>query len=71
MNDFSELEADLKSCAPRPLAPELVLADRTRAGAAGGDGQRRDSSRARRRARHIWWSLGLGLAGATALSCSD
>jgi hypothetical protein len=66
MNDFSELEAELKQLRPAPVADELLarieraLAQPEAAPTAGF------LPRPSRRAR-VWWSLGLGLSGATAL----
>ncbi|HEY3601860.1 MAG TPA: hypothetical protein VGK72_07870, partial [Chthoniobacterales bacterium] len=65
MNDFSELEAELKKLRPAPISDELLARIE------------RDLSRPepaptagllpRPRARVNFWSLGLGLAGAAAL----
>ena len=66
MNDFSELEAELKQLRPAPVADQLfarierALARPEAAPSAGF------LPRPSRRAR-AWWSLGLGLSGATAL----
>ncbi len=66
MNDFSELEAELKQLRPAPVAGELfarierALAQPETTPGAGF------LPRPSRRAR-VWWSLGLGLSGATAL----
>jgi hypothetical protein len=66
MNDFSELEAELKQLRPAPVADELfarierTLAQPEPAPTAGF------LPRPSRRAR-VWWSLGLSLSGATAL----
>jgi hypothetical protein len=66
MNDSSELEAELKRLRPAPVANELfsrierALAQPAITPSAGF--LQRPSRRAR-----VWWSLGLGLSGATAL----
>ena len=66
MNDFSELEADLKQLRPEPVSDTLfsrierALAQPEATPTAGL------LPRPSRRAR-VWWSLGLGLSGATAL----
>jgi hypothetical protein len=66
MNDFAELEAELKRLEPVPVPDELfariecALTAPTTAPTAGV------LARPARRAA-IWWSLGLGLAGASVL----
>lgn len=66
MNDFFELETELKELCPAPLREELfarierVLAEPETVPTAGL--LRRPAPRPR-----AWWSVGLGLAGATAL----
>jgi hypothetical protein len=66
MNDFSELEMELKKLRPAPLSDELLarmeraMAQRDPAPTAGLFP--RTSQRP-----NIWWSLGFGLTGAAAL----
>ena len=66
MNDFSELEAELKQLRPAPVAAELfaqierALAHPEITPSAGF------LPRPSRRSR-VWWSLGFGLSGATAI----
>ncbi len=66
MNDFSELEAELKKLRPAPVSDELrarIEADLAQANAAPTAGV---LPRPARRAG-LWWSLGLGLTTASAL----
>jgi hypothetical protein len=70
MNDFSELERELKKL--RPARPSPVLFERVREALEDNRGGVKERlSRARRwgglEAAHPWWSLGFGLAAAAVL----
>jgi hypothetical protein len=65
MNDFSELEAELRQLRPAPVSVELrtrIEAALTQAGAATAGVLPRH-----RQHRGFWWTLALGLTTATAL----
>ncbi|MEY2520896.1 MAG: hypothetical protein QOF24_2655 [Verrucomicrobiota bacterium] len=65
MNDFSELEGELKKLRPRPASPDLAA--RIEAGLAevAGRGTATAGVMPKRRSfRPNWWALGLGLAAA-------
>ena len=68
MNDFSELEAELKKLRPRPASPDL--AGRIEIGLAQEAAGRGTATAGvlpkQRRFRPNWFALGLGLAAATA-----
>lgn len=66
MNDFSELEAELKRLRPAPVADELLLRIERALAQPEATPSAGFLPRPSRRAR-AWWSLGLGLSGATAL----
>ncbi len=68
MNDFSELEAELKKLRPRPASPDLAA--RIEIGLAQEVAGRGTATagvlpKAERRFRLNWFALGLGLAAAT------
>jgi hypothetical protein len=66
MNDFSELEAELKLLRPAPVSDELFA--RIENALAEPETSARTAGVLPRPARkNFWWSLGLGLAGAVAL----
>ena len=65
MNDFSELEAELKKLRPVPVSDEMVA--RIARDLAGSGPVPTAGRLARPRPRINFWSLGLGLAGAAAL----
>ena len=65
MNDFSELEAELKKLRPVPVSDEMVA--RIARDLAGSEPAPTAGRLARPRPRINFWSLGLGLAGAAAL----
>jgi len=74
MNDFSELEAELKQLRPAPVRDELfarierLLLQPEAAPTAGIlPHPKVGGAFAPRSPRNLWWSLGLGLAGAAAL----
>ena len=67
MNDFSELETELKKLRPAPVPDGAVRPDGMRPRAARADADRLVSSRGARNSASIWWSLGLGLTAACAL----
>ena len=67
MNDFSELEADLKKLRPRPVSPDLSA--RIEVGLAQEEAAGRGTATAgvlpkQKRFRPNWFALGLGLAAA-------
>ncbi|HEX8898652.1 MAG TPA: hypothetical protein VF751_08140 [Chthoniobacterales bacterium] len=67
MNDFSELEAELKKLRPRPVSPDLSA--RIEVGLAENEAAGRGTATAgvlpkQRRFRPNWFALGLGLAAA-------
>ena len=66
MNDFSELEAELKKLRPAPLS-EALVARVERALAQGGSTPTAGLLPRRSRRTGLWWSLGLGLSTASAL----
>lgn len=66
MNDFSELEADLKKLCPAPASPELL--PRVERALAAIEVLPTAGVLPRQRSRSGgWWSLGLGLTGMAAL----
>ena len=66
MNDFSELEAELKQLRPAPVSDELFA--RIKRTLAEPETSAPTAGVLPRPARpSFWWSLGLGLAGAAAL----
>ncbi|MDQ3198384.1 MAG: hypothetical protein M3Q46_04230 [Verrucomicrobiota bacterium] len=66
MDDFSELEAELKKLRPRPVSDGLV-ARVERALATQGESAPTAGFLPRPKASQGWWTLGLGLTAATAL----
>ncbi len=64
MNDFSEIEAELKKLRPAPISQDLCA--RVEHGLASNVSTAAVLPRPRRRG-NLWWSLGLSLAGASAL----
>ena len=66
MNDFAELEAELKRLEPAPVPDELFARIECALAAPAAVPTAGVLARPVRRAS-IWWSLGLGLAGASAL----
>ena len=66
MNDFSELEAELKKLRPVPL-PDGLFTRMERAFAQADAKPTAGLLPRRAPRRHIWWSLGLGLTTAAAL----
>lgn len=68
MNDFSELEADLKRLRPAPVRDEICARiERALLQPTAGILPPNVGRVVPRSPRKTWWSLGLGLAGATAL----
>ena len=70
MNDFSELENELRKL--RPTQPSPVLSERVRDALKDGRARIRERRSLARRwggleASHPWWSLGFGLAAAAVL----
>jgi hypothetical protein len=66
MNDFSELEAELKQLRPAPVSDEIFA--RIERALAEPETSAPTAGLLPRPARqNFWWSLGLGLAGAVAL----
>jgi hypothetical protein len=63
MNDFSELENDLKAL--RPARPSPVLFERIEE-AMADSGTAPRSARQPERSRYNWWSFGIGVAAAAA-----
>jgi hypothetical protein len=66
MNDFSELEAELKRLRPAPVADEVLLRIERALAQPEASPSAGFLPRPSRRAR-VWWSLGLCLSGATVL----
>ena len=66
MNDFSELEAELKKLRPRPASPELAARIEVSLAEVAGRGTATAGvlPKQRRSFRPNWWALGLGLAAA-------
>src|SRR6476646_61758 len=67
MNDFSELEADLKKLRPRPVSPDLsarIEVSLVETEAAGRGTATAGVLPRQRRFRPNWFALGLGLAAA-------
>ncbi len=65
MNDFSELEAELKKLRPAPASNALL--QRIEAALAQPETPTAAILPRRRRRQNVWWSLGLGLTGVAAL----
>jgi hypothetical protein len=65
MNDFSELEAELRKMRPAPVPEELLA--RIERDLTSPEPVPTAGIVPRQRPRSFWWSLALGLAGATAL----
>ncbi len=65
MNDFSELEAELKKLRPAPISEGLVA--RVERALAQGEGTPTAGVLPQRRRATAWWTLGLGLTAASAL----
>ncbi len=65
MNDFSELEQELKKLRPAPVSEALI--GRVEQALARAEATPTAGVMPRPRRSHIWWSLGLGLTSATAL----
>jgi hypothetical protein len=65
MNDFSELEAELKKMRPAPVSDGFLA--RIERDLAQSDPVPTAGIVPRPRQNNFWWSLGLGLAGAAAL----
>lgn len=65
MNDFSELEAELKKLRPRPTSPDLAVRIEVGLAEVAGRGTATAGVLPKRRSiRPNWWALGLGLAAA-------
>src|SRR5438105_778788 len=65
MNDFSELEAELKKLRPRPVSPDLsARIEVSLAQEAAGRGVATAGVLPKRKFRPNWFALGLGLAAA-------
>jgi hypothetical protein len=65
MNDFSELEAELKKLRPRPASPDLVARIEVGLAEAAGRGTATAGVLPKRRSfRPNWFALGFGLAAA-------
>jgi hypothetical protein len=66
MNDFSELEAELKKLRPRPASPDLAARIEVGLVEVAGRGTATAGvlPKKRRNFRPNWWALGLGLAAA-------
>lgn len=65
MNDFSELEAELKKLRPRPASPDLVARIETGLAEVAGRGTATAGVLPKRRSfRPNWFALGFGLAAA-------
>ena len=66
MNDFSELEAELKKLRPRPASPDLAARIEVGLAEVAGRGTATAGVLPKRRSfRPNWFALGLGLATAT------
>ncbi|MEO8440540.1 MAG: hypothetical protein ABI540_10015 [Spartobacteria bacterium] len=65
MNNFSDLEAELRKLRPAPISEALVA--RVERVLAQGESAPTAGVIQRPRRAQAWWSLGLGLTGATAL----
>ena len=64
MNDFSELEAELKKLRPRAVSPELATRLEGSLAEVAGRGTATAGVLPKRRFRPNWFALGLGLAAA-------
>ncbi|MEY2494117.1 MAG: hypothetical protein QOJ45_609 [Verrucomicrobiota bacterium] len=65
MNDFSELEAELKKLRPRPASPDLAARIEVGLAEVAGHGTATAGVLPKRRSfRPNWWALGLGLGAA-------
>ncbi len=65
MNDFSELEAELKKLRPRPASPDLVARIEVGLAEVAGRGTATAGVLPKRRSfRPNWFALGFGLAAA-------
>jgi hypothetical protein len=65
MNDFSELEAELRKLRPRPASPDLAARIEVGLAEVAGRGTATAGVLPKRRSfRPNWWALGLGLAAA-------
>jgi hypothetical protein len=65
MNDFSELEGELKKLRPRPASPDLAARIEVGLAEVAGRGTATAGVLPKRRSfRPNWWALGLGLAAA-------
>ena len=65
MNDFSELEAELKKLRPRPASPDLTARVEVGLAEVAGRGTATAGILPKRQSfRPNWWALGLGLAAA-------